>query len=168
MDFLVTTLWAHIDPSEAYMTEHGVNDFYRILRGGKRLSAEGFNAEHERCVDFLKAALAGRVEPSYAAGSREGMACRKVVVSHHVPTMLCMAQEFRGSSINGAFVCEMGDLIASSDIDVWIYGHSHRNIDAVIERVDSGVCRIVTNQLGYVAHGEHLRCGFEAGKVIEI
>ena len=151
VDFIVSTLWAHIDPAEAYITERGVSDFYRILRSGNRLCAEGFNAEHDRCVAFLKQAVS------------QSKARRKVVVTHHVPSRLCMAEEFRGSSINGAFVCEMGEFIATSDIDLWIYGHSHRNIDAEI-----GPCRLVSNQLGYVRSAEHLLCGFNPAKFVEL
>ena len=72
-------------------------------------------------------------------------------------------QEFRDSFINGAFTVELGDYIAISGIDYWIYGHSHRNIDAHI-----GDTHILSNQLGYVSHGEHLRNGFSAGRYIEV
>jgi hypothetical protein len=58
---------------------------------------------------------------------------------------------------------ELGDYIAISGIDYWIYGHSHRNIDAQI-----GDTQILSNQLGYVSHGEHLRNGFSAGRYIEV
>ena len=57
---------------------------------------------------------------------------------------------------------ELGDYIAISGIDYWIYGHSHRNIDAQI-----GDTQILSNQLGYVSHGEHLRNGFSAGGILK-
>ena len=53
--------------------------------------------------------------------------------------------------------------IAESRINVWIYGHSHTNIDTVI-----GNTRIIANQMRYTFHDEHLHNGFEAGKYIEI
>ena len=84
-------------------------------------------------------------------------------MTHHVPTQLCTAEEFRGSNINGAFTVELGDYISTSDIDYWIYGHSHRNIDAQI-----GNTHILSNQLGYISHGEHLRNGFNPGRFIEV
>jgi hypothetical protein len=52
-------------------------------------------------------------------------------------------------------------IIADSRIDVWIYGHSHTNIDATI-----GNPRIVSNQMGYVFSGEHLY-DFKGDKFIE-
>ena len=77
--------------------------------------------------------------------------------------MLCTAEEFKGSIINGAFTVELGDYILDSDIDYWIYGHSHRNIDTQIGRT-----HILSNQLGYVDYNEHLINGFNPGKMFEI
>ena len=96
----------------------GNHDFYRIKYNGHRLTSNDFNNEHERCLSFVKRAVA------------ESKAQTKIVLSHHVPTQLCTAKEFRGSTINGAFTVELGDYIADSGIEYWIYGHSHRNIDA--------------------------------------
>jgi hypothetical protein len=76
-----------------------------------------------------------------------------------VPTQRCTAEEFRGSEINGAFTVELGDYIADSGIDYWIYGHSHCNIDAQI-----GKTKIISNQLGYVSYGEHIANGFDPKK----
>ena len=68
-----------------------------------------------------------------------------------------------GNSFTMVITVELGNYIADSGIDYWIYGHSHRNIEAQI-----GDTRIVSNQLGYVAYGEHLSNGFVPGKAIEI
>jgi hypothetical protein len=80
-----------------------------------------------------------------------------------VPTHLCTAEEFRGSSISGAFTVELGDYIAESGIDYWIYGHSHRNIDVQI-----GNTRLLSNQLGYISHGEYLKNGFDPTRYIDL
>ena len=151
VDIIVSTLWSFIEPFDAYQTEKGVSDFYRILYNGHRLTADDFNAEHERCFDFIRRAV------------KESRAKTKIVITHHVPTQQCTAQEFRSSTINGAFTVELGNYIADSDIDYWIYGHSHRNIDAQI-----GKTKILSNQLGYISHGEYLRNGFKLGRMIEI
>ena len=151
VDILVTTLWSHIEPYNAYLTEHGVSDFYQIQYNGYRLSADAFNSEHDRCMKFLIQSV------------NKCSAERIIVLSHHVPTQLCTAEEFRGSNINGAFTVELGDFIVDSGIDFWIYGHSHRNIDAQI-----GMTKILSNQLGYIFQGEHLQNGFNPGRYIEI
>ena len=73
---------------------------------------------------------------------------------------LC-APEFEGSELNGAFTVEHEDFIKNSDIDYWIYGHSHRNIDKII-----GSTSCVSNQLGYVFANEHK--SFIADKTISL
>ena len=83
------------------------------------------------------------------------------MVTHHVPSFQLMSPEFRGNQINGAFTVELADLIEDSDIDCWIYGHSHRNIDKTIGKT---IC--LSNQLGYVSHNEHGT--FCSNKFIEI
>ena len=40
--------------------------------------------------------------------------------------------------------------IKDSGVDYWIYGHSHYNADVKI-----GNTKCISNQLGYVFHGEH-------------
>ena len=151
VDIIVSTLWSFIEPFNAYQTEKGVSDFYRILYNGHRLTADDFNEEHERCYDFIRKAV------------KESKAKTKIVLTHHVPTQLCTAEEFRGSTINGAFTVELGDYIAKSSVDYWIYGHSHRNINARI-----GNTQILSNQLGYVHQEEQLRNGFKPARYIEI
>ena len=150
VDIIASTLWAHIDIQNAYHTERCVSDFHRIMYGDHLLTAADFNREHERCLQFVKQTVASSTAKT------------KIVLTHHVPTGLCTAFEFQGSTINGAFTVELGNYIADSDINYWIYGHSHRNIEAQI-----GDTRILSNQLGYVAHGEHLSNGFNFGRAIE-
>ena len=84
-----------------------------------------------------------------------------VVVTHHVPSFELVAPEFKGSPLNGAFAVELGNYIAASPIEYWIYGHSHRNIDKII-----GNTRCVSNQLGYVFGNEH--SSFNTSAYIEI
>ena len=149
VEFIVSTLWAHIEPTDFFIVSHSVADFSQILCQGKYLTPYMFNEEHDRCLAFIKKAVA------------ESKARHKVVVTHHVPSILLTAPEFRDSRINGAFTVELGNFIADSDIDCWIFGHSHRNIDTTI-----GSTRCVSNQLGYVRSNEHR--SFDPGKMIEI
>ena len=138
VEFIVSTLWAHIEPTDFFVVSHSVADFSQILCDGKYLTPDLLNEEHVRCLAFVKKAVA------------ESTAKHKVVVTHHVPSLLLTAPEFRGSRINGAFTVELDEFIANNNIDYWIYGHSHRNIDKMI-----GSTHCVTNQLGYVRSGEH-------------
>lgn len=149
IDLIATTLWSEIKVQDAYQTENCISDFRRIRSGSEPLDWQRFNDEHYRCVQFLKAS----VEKSTAK--------HIIVASHHVPSFKLMSDEFEGSALNGAFTVELSDYIASSPIECWIYGHSHRNIDRVI-----GNTQCISNQLGYVFQNEHQ--SFDAGRMIVI
>ena len=138
VDFIISTLWSHINFKDSFIIESRVNDFRRIRYGKKMLHYADFNKEHDRCLKFIKKAVA------------ESIALYKIVITHYVPSYMLLPKEFKVSELNCAFIVELSDYIESSDINYWIYGHSHRNIDAVI-----GKTKCVSNQLGYVFANEH-------------
>lgn len=148
-DLILSTLWAFIHPLEEYLTERCVSDFKRIMNGEYRLNAKRFNIEHEKCRRFIEKAVT------------ESKARHIIVATHHVPSFELMSEEFKGSSINGAFTVELSEMITSSRIEYWIYGHSHRNIDRII-----GNTKCISNQLGYVFQNEHI--DFRLDAMIEI
>ena len=150
VDFILSTLWSHIRPEDEYFVHQGMYDFRQIRYGGRRFTTDDFNAEHQKCLSFIKQSVA------------ESTAEHIVVVTHHLPSLAVVAPQHKGSLLNSAFVTELGSFIADSRIDAWIFGHSHANEEATI-----GNTRLVCNQLGYVAYGEHLG-GFDGGKFIEI
>lgn len=150
-DFILSTLWSHVPPQNEFFVSRGMNDFYQTFYDGKRLTVENYNLMHKFCLDFIKKSVA------------ESTAKHIVVVTHHLPTTKVVAAQHLCSDLNSAFATELGNYIADSRIDVWIYGHSHTNIDTVI-----GNTRIVSNQLGYVFHKEHLTNGFDANASIEL
>ena len=84
-----------------------------------------------------------------------------------MPSFLLSAPAFKGSLINGAFTVELYDFIERCGAVAWIYGHSHRNIDALI-----GTTQCLSNQLGYVMNGEHRGANgfpaFSAEKWLEV
>lgn len=149
IDIIVSTLWGHIPLKEAYFTESVISDFRRILFNREPLTFVDFNNECEKCSAFIREAV------------MESSAKHKIVVTHHVPSYRMQHPKFADSKANGAFTVELEDYIKSSDIEYWIYGHSHYNKDVQI-----GNTKCVTNQLGYVFQNEHL--SFVPGKIIEI
>ena len=151
IDFILTTLWSKIPEMDMFYVLRGMNDFRQIMYNGRRFMPEDFNLEHEKCLRFLKHAV------------KESTAIHIVVVTHHLPSLAVVAARHMGSVLNGAFATELGNFIADSRIDAWIYGHSHTNIDTTI-----GNTKIVCNQMGYVFSNEHLTNGFESGKVLEL
>jgi predicted phosphodiesterase len=147
VDFILSTLWSRIEEENAPYTEQCVTDFRRIMYGKNIMTHHEFNQEHNRCLQFIKQAV------------KESTAKYKVVVTHHVPSYQLCATEFEGSALNGAFTVELEDYIMNSEVDYWIYAHSHRNINKVI-----GKTHCISNQLGYVFANEHLT--FDARKAI--
>ncbi len=116
-----------------------MNDFKRIRYAGKLIGIYHYNQTHTAAMNFLNSAV--RAAPTK----------KQVVVSHHLPSERCNAPEFQGSAINEAFCVDLTSLIRALSIDVWIYGHSHRNIPEFdIESIPT-----LTNNLGYVQLGEH-------------
>ena len=149
IDLIVSTLWSKIKLQDAFQTESGVTDFHRIMSGCELLNFERFNKEHEHCFNYIKKSV------------NESNATHLIVATHHVPSFELMSPQFKGSALNGAFTVELGEYIATSPIEYWIYGHSHRNIDKTIGRT-----KCISNQLGYVFNNEHLT--FDGSKYLEI
>ena len=146
IDFILCPLWATIPIENAFFTQQNVSDFHYIAYKGKLLTADCFNQLHREAKAFLKTVL------------RKENNRKRIIVSHHVPTALCMAEEFKNSRINGAFVAELHDFIFDNRIDYWIYGHSHRNMP----EIDINGTKMLCNQLGYVHHGEHRAFNLQA------
>ncbi|MCP4750026.1 MAG: metallophosphoesterase [Proteobacteria bacterium] len=150
INLVFSTLWSRIGPEFGWYIQSNVSDFAYIRCGGERLTTERYNTLHERDLAFLTETV-------------EKLRGRKnVVVTHHVPTFRCQHEDHRGSRLSEAFVVELEDLIATSDVLCWIYGHNHRNMPDV--EIDG--TRVVTNQLGYVEYGESE--GFRRDAYIEL
>lgn len=148
-DFVCSTLWSRLTPATAPAVSSALLDFRKIYFVDKRLTAEDYVALHEISLGFLQKAVA------------ESDAGNIVVVSHHVPSMAAVSKQHKLSPINAGFATELGDWIASTRINYWIYEHSHETIDTQI-----GSTRIVSNQLGYIMFGEG--AGYSECKTFEV
>lgn len=136
---IFSTLWSNISQANEWQIERKMNDFHVIKYGKFRLSAQRYNALHADSVAFLEKELTA------AKNSK------KIVATHHVPTLMHYPQEYKGSMLNEAFAVEKFDLIEATAPDAWLYGHSHSNTpDFKI-----GKTQMLTNQLGYVSYGEN-------------
>jgi predicted phosphohydrolase len=150
VQLIFSTLWSHISPEYQWQIERSLSDFHVIKNKGYRLSAEKYNQLHLESLEFLTDELNDRKVDQVA------------VFTHHCPTFLNYPQQYKDSILNEAFAVELYDLIDTSRIDTWVYGHYHSNTAAF----QIGDTRLLTNQLGYVQRNEHLL--FEPNKVIEI
>jgi Icc-related predicted phosphoesterase len=109
-----------------------VSDPYR-----RKLAVEDTIMTHLRHREYIFA----QVDEAKARGDKV------VVVSHHGPTWKSVNEKFQGSSINGAYVSALEDLILDHEPDVWCHGHVHDNCDYMV-----GDCRVVVNPRGYYPH----------------
>ncbi len=145
--FIFSTMWSKV---EKYIMDvlRGMTDFRKIRFKGAPFTIDHFNEIHQAATLFLE-----------EASKLDG---KKVVVTHHLPSSLCNIERFKDSPLNEAFCAEKTKFIAEADIDYWIYGHSHGNKDDF----EINGTRMVTNQLGYVAYGEHT--AFQRDRIIEM
>lgn len=150
VEFILSTMWTHIPPRDWLHVRRGIRDFTDIRTAAGPFTATDYNDLHQHDLAFIQRAI----DSSEAE--------HKVVVTHHLPSKLCLAPEFKHSDIVNGFVVDLTDYIKKSDIDVWIHGHTHRSVDATI-----GSTRVVTNQVGYVLYREYKE-NFNGSKYIEV
>jgi len=143
-----STLWSKISPGHQWQIERSMNDFHLIKYKGYRFSGEQYNQLHEESLAFIQNEL---------KMVRDG---KMAVFTHHCPTFLNYPEQYKGDVLNEAFAVELHELIASSEIACWVYGHHHTNTPEFV----IGNTKLITNQLGYVQLNEHKL--FETNKVI--
>lgn len=132
--FIFSTLWSKIQPDNELAIIQKLNDFRLIKYCGKKLTARQFNVFHGEAITFL-----GKEIAKDYTGNR-------IVVTHYVPTYFSYPEKYKMSNLNNAFVTELFDLIETSGVQHWIFGHSHHNVSDFIV----GDTQIHTNQLGYL------------------
>lgn len=137
---IFSTLWSHISPGYQWQIERGLNDFHAIKHNGQRFLAEHYNQMYAESLAFIKHTLHTNEEEQIA------------VFTHHCPTFLNYPKQYKGNILNEAFAVELYDLISSSEIACWVYGHHHTNT----AEFKIGNTSLVTNQLGYVEQNEHI------------
>lgn len=136
---LFSTLWSKINPAFEFVIKKSMADFHLIKSNGKKITVDDYDQLHEDCRAFLAKELSN-------VTSR-----KTIVITHHLPTFFNYPEKYRYSELNTAFATELFDMIEPSNIDYWIFGHSHE----VVEDFKIGKTTLTTNQLGYVEYGEH-------------
>lgn len=155
INFVFTMLWSHIPKAYASTVANGMMCFSCIKEldnffVSKPITIKRYNELHQDCRFFLMNAL---------ADIKEG---KTIVVTHHAPTISCVSKQYKDSSIRHGFYSEQYDIIKNSNIDYWIYGHTHKNM----EEIEIYGTKLVTNQCGYIHMFE--QDGLDEEKIIEI
>lgn len=135
IQLIFSTMWSQINNNIREVTKF-MADFRLIQKRTERINVNDYNEAHAACFEFLEEAVA--------------KAGKKIVVTHHLPSASCNVKEFKNSPINEGFMVDKTAFISDSEIDYWIYGHSHRN------KADFEIngTKMVTNQLGYTEFSE--------------
>jgi predicted phosphohydrolase len=148
--FIFSTLWTRISPGNQFLIRQRLSDFHTIKHNRKGLTPDHYNFLHNQCLSFLNEEI-----------SKPGTE-RKVIVTHHVPTLMNYPEKYKGDSLNEAFAVEIYDDILRSNAEFWIFGHHH----CETSDIQIGSTTLTTNQLGYIKYNECPE--FDRGKVIEI
>ncbi|MBT0810733.1 metallophosphoesterase [Litoribacter ruber] len=147
---IFSTMWSAIKPQNAFFLQQGLMDFQTIKLNGKPFSVEDFNQLHINSLNFIKKEIP------------DGFKEKIIVVTHHVPTFIHYPEKYKTNILNEGFATELFPWIQTHGPNYWIYGHHHTNTEDFL----IGDTLMLTNQLGYVAKGEH-KC-FQSGKVLEL
>jgi len=131
--FVFSTLWSGISKENEKNIERNVSDFECITHNDKKITSSLYNTLHGESLHFIKQSLTGNRD-------------KTVVVTHHVPSVLCNSDVHNASPINEAFCVDLTDFIGGSNANFWIHGHNHYNYNPKI----IGNTILLTNQLGYV------------------
>ena len=145
VDLIFTTLWSHLSEGNQGLITGSLNDFRKIRKDGRALTAAQYNAMHLENLQFLENGL-------------ENGPAKKVVITHHVPTLHNYPVKYLGDALNEAFAVDLGELMKKYAPSYWIYGHHHFNTAPF----KIGETTLLSNQLGYVMMDEHLQFSTEA------
>jgi Icc-related predicted phosphoesterase len=115
----------------------GLNDHVRC-----RLRGETFTPSDARDLHFASRAwLAAEVENIRAGDSNAQI----VIVTHHAPILEANPPQYQGGVLAPAFVSDMRAEIEAWRPVLWVFGHTHYDVDMMI-----GETRLLSRLRGYV------------------
>jgi predicted phosphodiesterase len=143
---LGTTLWTKVNnPHNRWFIQQGMNDFRTIKiddnGNWRRLNTQDTDRACDIALQFLAEELA-KPWPG-----------KTIVMTHHLPHPVCVAERFKDSPYNEAYMTNLDYFFEKFDIDVWCHGHTHDTVDTHV-----GKTRILCNPRGY--HGYEMNPNF--------
>lgn len=147
--FLGATLWTDYRltnnaPLAEWDAQTTMNDFKRIRdEGYSRLRPHTLVRRHAASRQFLQSAL------------QDGSDVPTVVVSHHAPSELSIAECYRATTdhLSAAYASRLEHLMGHPAV-LWVHGHTHDSADYVIAGT-----RVICNPRGY--RGTQANPGFD-------
>jgi Icc-related predicted phosphoesterase len=110
-----------------------MNDFFVIKKADRK------HLIPEDTVDLFQESKRYIFETLATAGDR-----KTVVVTHHGVSPLSIQEQFRGDSLNCAFMTDISNEIIDHGPYLWVHGHTHNSFDYTL-----GKTRVVVNPYGY-------------------
>lgn len=139
-----STLWSSLDNKDWFTVDavkRGIMDYHLIQKhisdtdlNTRKLLTDDTYAMHNDAVGYITFAL----EEQRAAGRK----C--VVLTHHAPSKLSVADRYKGNMSNGAFVTSLEHIMDQFEPVVWCHGHCHNASDYVVYET-----RVLCNPYGY-------------------
>ncbi|MFK7886969.1 MAG: metallophosphoesterase, partial [Gammaproteobacteria bacterium] len=122
--FLGTTLWTDfrlfgLAEREFFMMEASerMPDFRLIGNGQEGFTALDSIAMHDKSVEWLQSQLAEPFDGD------------TVVVTHHAPSWLSVADRFKEDPLSPAFCSRLESLMEKGEPSLWVHGHTHDAFD---------------------------------------
>lgn len=149
------TMWTQVkDPHARWRGQSGMND-YRLIKVNepagiwRKLNVGDTDRLNRRTEFFIQEELLDNWEG------------KTIVMTHHLPHPLCVAEQFKGHMLNEFYLHDCDHLIREHDIDVWCHGHTHDNVDVEVHGT-----RILCNPRGY--HGVQLNQDYLEDLIFEL
>ena len=137
--FLGSTLWTDFrlygdaqECSSRQVAARSIKDFVLIKNYGRTFTPEDSVELHQASRAWLESEL----EKQFAGPN--------VVVTHHLPAKMSVAERFANNPINPTFASRLEDLIERYAPALWIHGHTHEPCDYTLFNT-----RVVCNPRGY-------------------
>lgn len=136
--FIGCTLWSDFDltgnsSDSMFAAQTMLTDYQRIRVSPKyrKLRPDDTRLLHIASLDWLRETIKFSHEPT-------------VVVTHHAPSARSLLPSTQNDPLSAAFASDLDEWIQTTNIALWIHGHTHLSVDYSI-----GTTRILSNQRGY-------------------
>ena len=141
------------DPLVEIDVKHGINDFEWITKNDKARYRKWSVEDHKSCHEKYCFELAGWLKRT------EG--CKRVVISHFVPTEKAVHPQYRMSRLNPYFTSDMERFMGWEGF--WVFGHTHSSYRGKI-----GDTELICNPKGYSRTGNSENHDFDPELIFEI
>lgn len=143
INFIGTTLWSDLyaDPLNTLAVLKGMIDYKYIWKKNKTSLVD---------IDYMQKIFLDSL--SFVTKELLSNDKRKVLITHHLPTLMSIHPKYMHSVLNSAFATNLtGILLDAKNLELCIHGHTHDNMDYhITEKL-----RLICNPLGYPGENPH-------------